>query len=125
MRSMVTRIIVRRQKIELQLSKHAIMKIFLTPQQSEEIAGTPTPSEDIIILEADAQLRRCGGEVRLLLADIEQNGARPSPLWSELSHEHMTGWIGFYAGKYPISALWRNRLALMNATSAELSPWLF
>jgi hypothetical protein len=26
------------------------------------------------------------------------------PLWSELSHEHMTGWIGFYAGKYPISA---------------------
>jgi site-specific DNA recombinase len=36
-------------------------------------------SEDLIILEADAQLRRCRGEVRLLLADTEQNKARPVP----------------------------------------------
>ena len=79
LRSMVTRIIVRHQKIELQLSKHAVLKTFLTPQRSEEIAGTLTASEDLIILEADAQLRRCGGEVRLLLADTEQNRARPVP----------------------------------------------
>jgi site-specific DNA recombinase len=74
---MVTRIIVRHQKIELQLSKHAVLKTFLTPQRSEEIAGTLTASEDLIILKADAKLRRCGGEVRLLLADAGQNRARP------------------------------------------------
>jgi hypothetical protein len=77
LRSMVTRIVVRHQKVELQLSKHAVLKTFLTPQQSEEIAGTLTASEDLIVLEADAQLRRCGGEVRLLLTDTEQNRARP------------------------------------------------
>ena len=79
LQSMVARIIVRHQKIELQLSKHAVLKTFLTPQQSEEIADTLPASEDLIILEADAQLRRCGGEVRLLLADTEHNRARPVP----------------------------------------------
>jgi site-specific DNA recombinase len=78
LRSMVSRIIMRHQKIELQLSKEALLKTFLTPQRSEEIAGTRTASEDLITLEADAQLRRCGGEgVRLLLADTGQNRARP------------------------------------------------
>jgi site-specific DNA recombinase len=77
LRSMVARIVVRQQKIELQLSKHAFLRTFLTPQRSEEIAGTLTASEDLITIEADAQLRRCGGEVRLLLADTEQNRARP------------------------------------------------
>ncbi len=47
----------------------------------------------------------------------------PYPLWSELSHGHMTGWIGFCVEKYPISALWQKRPVLMNATSAGLSPW--
>jgi site-specific DNA recombinase len=79
LRSIVTRVIVRHQKIELQLSKHSVVKTFLTPQRSEEIAGTLTASEELIILEADAQLRRCGGEVRLLLADTEQNRARSVP----------------------------------------------
>ena len=65
LRSMVTRIILRHRKIELQLSKHAVLKTFLTSQGSEEIAGTLIASEDLITLEADAQLRRCGGEVRL------------------------------------------------------------
>src|SRR6202041_2061637 len=65
--------------IELQLSKRALLKTFLTPQRSEEIAGTLTASEDLIIVEADAQLRRCGGKVRLLLADTDQNRARSVP----------------------------------------------
>ena len=79
LRSMVARVVVRHQKIELQLSRKALLQVFLTPQQSEEFAGTLAASEDFIILEADAQLRRCGGEVRLLLADTEQNRARPIP----------------------------------------------
>jgi site-specific DNA recombinase len=61
------------------LSKQALLKTFLTPQQSEEMVGTLPTSEDLIIFEADAQLRRCGGEVRLLLADTEQNRTRPVP----------------------------------------------
>ena len=125
LQSMVTRIIVRQQKIELQLSKHAVLKTFLTPQQGEEIAGTLIASEDLIILEADAQLRRCGGEVRLLLADAEQNRARPVPsLVRAVARAH--DWMDrFYAGKYPISALWQEKLASMNATSAGSSPWPF
>jgi site-specific DNA recombinase len=77
LRSMVTRVIVRLRKVELQLSKKALLEAFLTPQQSDEVADTLPASEDLIILEADAQLRRCGGEIRLLLADSEQNRARP------------------------------------------------
>ena len=77
LRSIVMRIIVRHQKIELRLSRKALLQAFFTPQRSEEIAGTLTESEDLITIEADAQLRRCGGEVRLLLADTEQNRARP------------------------------------------------
>ena len=79
LRSMVTRVIVRQQKVELQLSKKALLEAFVTPQQSDEVADTLSASEDLIILEADAQLRRCGGEIRLLLADTEQNRARPVP----------------------------------------------
>jgi site-specific DNA recombinase len=71
------RIIVRHHKVELQLSRKALLQVFFTLRQSEEIARTLPASEDLIILEADAQLRRCGGEVRLLLADTEQNRARP------------------------------------------------
>jgi hypothetical protein len=58
LRSMVTRIIVRHQKIELQLSKHSVLKTFLTPQRSEEIVGTLIASEDLIILEATPEVRR-------------------------------------------------------------------
>ena len=75
--STVTRIIVRQQKIELQLSKQSLLKTFLTPRRSEEIAATLPASEDLITIEAKAELRRCGSEVRLLLADTEQNRARP------------------------------------------------
>jgi site-specific DNA recombinase len=79
LRSVMTRIVVRHQKVELQLSRKALLQFFFTPHRSEEIAGPLSASEDLIILEADAQLRKCGGEVRLLLADTEQNRARSVP----------------------------------------------
>ncbi len=78
-RSMVTRVIVRQQKVELQLSKKTLLQAFLTPQQSDEVVGTLPATEDLILIEADARLRRCGGEIRLLLADAEQNRARRVP----------------------------------------------
>jgi hypothetical protein len=77
--SIVTRIIVRQQKVELQLSKQALLKSFLNRQRDEEIESSETDFEDLITLEEDAQLRRCGGEVRLVLADFSQSKARSVP----------------------------------------------
>jgi hypothetical protein len=79
LRSIVMRVIVRQQKVELHLSKQALLKSFLGGQRSNEIAESAIHSEDLFTLEADAQLRRCGGEVRLLLADTAQSKARPVP----------------------------------------------
>jgi Resolvase, N terminal domain len=73
------RIIVQQQKVELQLSKKTLRQVFLTPQQNDEINSTLPGSEDLIILEAHAQLRRCGGEIRLMLTNTDQNRARPVP----------------------------------------------
>jgi hypothetical protein len=58
LRSMVTRVIVRQQKVELQLSKKALLQAFLTPEQSDEIAGTLPATEDLIISKP---MRGCGG----------------------------------------------------------------
>jgi hypothetical protein len=57
------------QKIELQLSKRDLMKSFLPVHRIEELIGSMPIAEDAITLEADAQFKRCGGEVRLLLTD--------------------------------------------------------
>jgi len=77
--SIVTRITVRQKKVELKLSKQALLKCFLNRQRDEEIDSSETGSEDLITLEEDAQLRRCGGEVRLVLADSSQSKARSVP----------------------------------------------
>jgi DNA invertase Pin-like site-specific DNA recombinase len=79
LRSIVVRIVVRQQKIELQLSIRELMKSFLPDHRIKELIGSIPIAEDAITLEADAQLKRCGGEVRLLLSDTEQNGPRPVP----------------------------------------------
>jgi hypothetical protein len=79
LQSIVTKIIVRQQKVELQLSKRALLRCYLPPQRAEELIGSMAIAEDIIALEADAQLKRCGGEIRLLLADTNQNRLRPAP----------------------------------------------
>jgi len=77
--SIVTRIIVRQQKIELQLSKQALLEAFLNHKRNEEVDSSGPAFEDLLSLEADARLRRCGGEVRLVLADTTRIKARPVP----------------------------------------------
>jgi DNA invertase Pin-like site-specific DNA recombinase len=79
MRSMVARIVVRQQKVELQLSKRDLMKSFLPVHRIEELTSLMPITEDTITLEADAQLKRCGGEVRLLLTGADQNPSRLVP----------------------------------------------
>ena len=48
------------------------------PSVEELISPTPI-AEETITLEAEAQLRRCGGEIRLLLDGTDQNRSRPVP----------------------------------------------
>jgi len=77
--SIVTRIIVRQQKVELQLSKQSLLKSFLGARRNDELDISESASRDLFTLEADAQFQRCGGEVRLVLADFSQSKARFVP----------------------------------------------
>ena len=75
LRSVAARIVVRQQKVELHLSKQALLKAFLTSKQSEGVVASLSASDNLITLEADAQLTRCRDGVRLLLAATEQTRA--------------------------------------------------
>lgn len=77
--SIVTRIIVRPQKIELQLSRQSLLKCLLGARRNDELDISESASEDLITLEADAHLQRCGGESRLVLTDTTQTKARSVP----------------------------------------------
>jgi hypothetical protein len=70
---------VRQLKIELPLSKQALLKSFLGAQQNDELDIPVSAFGEIISLEAEAQLQRCGGESRLVLADTTQSRSRPMP----------------------------------------------
>jgi site-specific DNA recombinase len=61
------------------LSKRAFLKSFLPAQRVEELVSSTPIAEDTITLEAEAQLKRCGGEIRLLLGGTDQNTPRPVP----------------------------------------------
>jgi site-specific DNA recombinase len=69
LRLIVNRIVVRQSKVEMQLSKSALAKLFL-PAQSPLLAVEIGES---IVLEATAQLKRYGGVVRLVLGDTDQS----------------------------------------------------
>jgi hypothetical protein len=61
------------------LSNRALLKSFLPAQRVEELISSTSIAEDTITLEAEAQLKRCGGEVRLLLEGTDRNTSRPVP----------------------------------------------
>jgi len=79
LRSIVTRVVVRQQKVELQLSKRALLKSFRHAQHVDELTSSTPIAEDTITLEAETRLRRCGGEIRLLLDGTDQCRSRPVP----------------------------------------------
>jgi DNA invertase Pin-like site-specific DNA recombinase len=64
LRLIVSRIVIRQQRVEMRLSRLALLKSFLPHQQLEEPIGSAFTTEDTVTLEADTQLKRCGGEVR-------------------------------------------------------------
>ena len=65
----MSRIVVRQSKVEIQLSKKALAKLF-SPAHSPLL---DLATEENIALEATAELRRYGGVVRLVLGDVDQS----------------------------------------------------
>jgi DNA invertase Pin-like site-specific DNA recombinase len=78
--TIVKRVIVRDNLIELRLSRFAIREAVTGLQEAVPLADDSGSQEDLIILEAHATVTRCRGEVRLVLApDVAQGPARAIP----------------------------------------------
>ena len=65
LRSTAKRIIARNETIEIQLDKSALWQTVLGI--SEEDAQPGNDPDELVVIAATAQLKRCGGEVRLVL----------------------------------------------------------
>ncbi len=74
--AIVKRIVVRDDSIEIGLSKHAIRESVAGRDHSQPLNGE---GKDELIVTVPATLRRCGGEVRLLLPAAQEQAPRPEP----------------------------------------------
>jgi hypothetical protein len=78
--SIVKRVIVHDNLIELQLSRRAIREAVTGLREVPSLANHSSAPEDLVILEAEATVGKCRGEVRLVLApDAAQGSARAIP----------------------------------------------
>jgi hypothetical protein len=78
--AIVKRVIVRDNLIELQLSRCAIREAVTGLRVALSMANDSDGIEDLVILEAQATVSKCRGEVRLVLApDAAQGSARAIP----------------------------------------------
>jgi DNA invertase Pin-like site-specific DNA recombinase len=78
--TIVKRVIVHDNLIELQLSRCAIREAVTGLREAPSLANESPISEDLIILEAQATVSKCRGEVRLVLApDAAQGSPRSIP----------------------------------------------
>jgi hypothetical protein len=78
--TIVKRVVVRDNLIELQLSRCAIREAVTGLREVPSLANDSSTSEDLVILEAEATVSKCRGEVRLVLApDAAQGSPRGIP----------------------------------------------
>jgi site-specific DNA recombinase len=78
--AIVKRVIVRDNLVELQLGRSAVREAVTGLREAGSMANDSGSREDLIILEAQAAVTRCRGEVRLVLApDAAQGSARALP----------------------------------------------
>jgi hypothetical protein len=78
--SIVKRVVISDGLIELQLSKSAIREAVTGQREAPSLANESGTSEDLIVLEAQATVSKCRGEVRLVLApDAAQGSPRSIP----------------------------------------------
>ena len=62
-RSTIKRVILQERKVELYVSKSELRNVLAEGRTS---SLTQVPGDDLFVLEAEAKLKRCGGEVRLV-----------------------------------------------------------
>jgi hypothetical protein len=79
--STVRRIVVHNDRIEIEISKSPFRQTVLGV--SDDSAPPGTNPDDLVTIEAGAQLKRCGGEVRLVLPP-DSPGAKPHSVTSLL-----------------------------------------
>src|SRR5208282_3354001 len=67
LKSAVARIVVHDEQIEVQIDKGALLRELLGQDVDSPTHSSREDSIDMLVLRADAQLKRCGGEVRFQL----------------------------------------------------------
>jgi hypothetical protein len=68
LRSILVRVNVRQEKVELQLNKSALVDMFIGPECNDRPTALSNDADDLITIEAEAQVKRCRGEIRFLLS---------------------------------------------------------
>ena len=80
LKSAVARIVVHDEQIEVQINKQALLRELLGQEMDSGMQPTAEDAADLLILRTDAQLKRCGGEVRFQLPpDSNHAKAHPTP----------------------------------------------
>jgi len=80
LKSAVARIVVYDEQIEVQIDKRALHHELLGQEVSSPIQSCSEDAANLVILRADARLKRCGGEVRFQLAPASNHAkAHPAP----------------------------------------------
>ena len=63
----VKRIVVGERQVEIQLSKRSLREMAIGFQMASTPSASMPCAEDLVSIEIQAKLQRCGGEVRLIL----------------------------------------------------------
>jgi site-specific DNA recombinase len=79
MGSLLHRVLVHDDSIEVQVRKGALLKLLIGQDQDPQADGSEDRSMGYITLPLEAQLKRCGGEVRFLLPPDSAH-AKPHPV---------------------------------------------
>jgi len=80
LKSAVDRIVVYDEQVEVQIDKRALRRELLGQDMDSPMQASTEDAADLLILKTDAQLKRCGGEVRFQLPpDSNQAKAHPTP----------------------------------------------
>jgi hypothetical protein len=79
LQSLLHRVLVHDDSIEVQVRKGALLKLVLGVDLTMEADGPEGASPGHITLRVEAQLKRCGGEVRFLLPP-DSSHAKPHPV---------------------------------------------
>ena len=80
LKSAVARIVVYDEQIEVQINKQALLRELLGQDTESPMQSSIEDATGVLILRADARLKRCGGEVRFQLPPDSNHGkAHPVP----------------------------------------------